>query len=80
MSLAPLLVSMMFAGLRSRWMIPLRCARPARRDLGAEAQHLVERQPSAAQPLGERLAFDQLHHEVVGLPSRPTSSSVQMFG
>ncbi len=27
MSFAPLLVSMMFAGLRSRWTMPLRCAR-----------------------------------------------------
>ena len=36
-------------------------------DLDAEAQRLVERQRPLREPLGERLAFEQLHDQVVGV-------------
>ena len=34
-------------------------------DLGAVAKHLLDRQGTAAQPVGETLAFEKLHHQVV---------------
>ncbi len=54
-------------------------------DLRAQAQDVFERQPSLLEPLGERLALDQLQHEVVQLAAvhfrgSPTSWSVQMWG
>ena len=38
------------------------------RDLGAEPEHVGRGKRAAAEPLGQRLALDQLHHEVVDPP------------
>ena len=50
-------------------MIPCRCAFLVQRvgDLDGVAQHLVGRQRPRRQPRGERLAFEILHHQEVGV-------------
>ena len=66
-SLAPDLVSMMFAGLQ----VAMNNAR-AMCDLqglgyfAAHFQRFVQRQRALAQSLGDRLAFEELHHQVIG--------------
>lgn len=41
------------------------------RDLGAEAQRLLERQPPLPEPVRQRLAVDELHDEVLGVAFAP---------
>ena len=66
-SLAPPLVSMMFAGFRSRWMMPCWCAfSRAMRDFRADLQDLIERQRAFRQAVSESLAFEIFHHQEVG--------------
>ena len=58
--------SLMFAGFRSRWMMPSLVRRFERfGDLPRDRQRLVERHRAARDPLGEVFALDQLHHERV---------------
>ena len=63
-------VSLMFAGLRSRWTMPRSCAASsAADDLAGEVQRLrgsARPRPGCAarqQPFVERFALDQLHHQ-----------------
>ena len=65
----PLGVTKMFSGLRSRWTMPLSCAAasPAR-NLRGVLDRLADGQAAgrrAAELVAERLAFEQLRHEVV---------------
>ena len=54
----------MFAGLRSRWMIPCSCAASsASGDLLRDRQRFVERNRAARDALREVLALDEFHHE-----------------
>ena len=55
----------MFAGFRSRWMMPLLVRRFERvGDLPRDRQRLVDRQSRPrAMPLGERRPLDQFHHQ-----------------
>ena len=67
-SFAPARVIMTLPGFKSRCTIPRRCAASrAEADLHAVAQEVLHRQGSLREPLRERLAVDQLEHEVVQL-------------
>ena len=64
-------VTLMFAGFRSRWMMPA-LVRGFERlgDLPRDRQRLVERNRPARDALGERLAFDQFQDERDGTRRR----------
>ena len=85
-SFAPAFVSMMLAGLMSRWTMPARCARSSAAAISvATPQRLIERQRALLEARRQRLALQMLQHqEVEALPSaamcRPMSCSVQMCG
>ncbi len=85
-SFTPDFVSMMLAGLRSRWTMPSACAAASASAISmAQLQGLLDRQRPAPQPRGQRFALEQLHHEEPQLAARrpcaePTSYSVQMCG
>ena len=68
-SFAPARVSMTLPGLRSRWTIAARGARDRARR--RSARRCAASRRAAARPrreaLGERLALEQLHHQVVGV-------------
>ena len=50
-------------------------------DLDTEAENLFRRERSLFQPLRERLAFEELHDEILDARlHEPTSWSVQMCG
>ena len=65
----PLFVSVTLSGFRSRCTMPARCAlSSASASCGADLQHFVEREwpLGACEAFAERLAVEQLHHELVG--------------
>ena len=63
-------VTLTFAGLRSRWTIPLLVRRLQRLgDLPRDGERLVERERAARDALGQRLALDQLHDQAALPPS-----------
>ena len=54
----------MFAGFRSRWMMPAACAgASASSDLQRDLDRLAGGQRATQQAAGERFALDQLHHQ-----------------
>ena len=54
----------MFAGFRSRWMMPLLVGRFERlRDLARDRQRVVERNGTLCDAVRERRSFDQFQHE-----------------
>ena len=61
-------VTLMFAGFRSRWMMPCSCAASSAsaiwRAIGSASSSGIG---AARDPIGQRLAFDQFEHERVGL-------------
>ena len=67
-------VTLMFAGFRSRWTMPRSCAASSAsaicRAIGSASSSGIG---PARDAVGERLAFDQLHHErgAPGASSRP---------
>ena len=63
-SFAPDFVIMTLPGFRSRWTIPSRCARSSASAISAPYRNVLERQRTAREPLRERFAVQQLHHEV----------------
>src|SRR5437773_9074156 len=64
-SFAPDLVIMTLLGFRSRWTTPALCAFSNACDLDSVTQHLIERQRTFSQLVGERLAFEKLHDQIV---------------
>ena len=65
--------TLMFAGFRSRWMIPCSCAASSASAIClAIGKRLVERHGAARDALRQIVAFDQFHHERA---SRPPLSS-----
>ena len=70
-----------FAGLTSRWKMPLACAAPrAWRDLDAVFERLAIGQRALVEPLAQRLAFQELGDHVGDAPSTPASKTPRMFG
>ena len=65
-SLAPDLVSMTLPGFRSRCTMPDGvCGRQRLADLPGVPDRPVDRQRAMGQPIGQRLAFEVLHHQEV---------------
>ena len=65
-SLAPVFVSMTLPGLRSRWTMPARWALSSASAIWAPIRSACSCGSGALlQPVGERLAFEVLHHQVV---------------
>ena len=58
---------MTLPGLRSRCTIPCRCALSSASAICARSQCLLERQRALHEPLRQRLAFQVLHDQVLGL-------------
>ena len=58
--------TLMFAGFRSRWMIPCSCAASSASAICLrDRQRLVDGDGAPRDPIRERRAFDQLHHQRV---------------
>ena len=80
-SLAPLFVSMMLPGFRSRWTMPWRCALSSASAISmAYCEHLIERQRAFREPLRQRLAFEILHDQKVDAVLVADVVEVQMCG
>ena len=66
-SFAPVLVRMMLPGFRSRWTMPARVGGgQCLGDLDGASHGLLERQAAPGEAIGQRLALEELHHQVVG--------------
>ena len=73
--------TLMFAGLRSRWMMPALVRRFERvRDLSRDRQRFVDRNRAPRDALREILAFDQLHHQRRAAGCSKTAKICAMFG
>jgi hypothetical protein len=72
-SFAPALVSMMFAGFRSRWIMPCDAPSPAPARFPFQSSELDPEAAALRQPLGQSLAFEIFHHQEVGAVLRPMS-------
>ena len=56
--------TLMFAGFRSRWMIPCSCAASSASAICfGGRKHLADRDRPGRDPIGERRAFDQFHDQ-----------------
>ena len=65
-SFGPAFVNMMLAGLRSRWMMPWRCALSSASAISvADLQRLLERERAFLEPCGQRLALEMRHDQIM---------------